>query len=548
MFFSEFSPTEQTFLKNFHFFESGITDSELQHLFRVLIENNDVFSKFTYDVGKITREIHVKLKKDAELRKQRHFKVPLHYWDRLEFLLNEVQRAGIVREMGSDVEMGWLFTNPIIILPKGDTVKLVIDARYLNSITDSSNYSWPLEPVQMLLTRLDGVYYTISDLASTYNQVPLSEDTKKLTSFVVGGKQYMFERGFCGLCGLPNFFSRIMTIYFAEMIAKKQAITYNDDVILQGKTEAEMWKSLESYFKCLKSTGLKAAPNKTKLFLRKVQFLGHIVSHKGIQPVAKNVQDLKDLKSPENKRDVMRVLGNLGFYSTFIKNLHVDSKPFYDLLRDDVPFKWTKEREEIFQNIKDRISEETILAVPNPKYPFHIHVDSCSLGTGSILVIHDIFGEGKNINNRRKWQAPPMVVEAEVHENYYSEIESDSESSDNEASDEDLTLNQEIEESRKTNLYSTPSNFFIHESNKTLKLTTDTLDCDNILVNQENDSVLKTVRAWISKGKLPTKDVESRQCKGLLGYANQFEKLFVDKETQLVCRRSKHSPKQICLP
>ena len=472
----------------------------------------------------------------------------MNYWDRQEFLLKELQRAGIIREMGSDVEMGSLFTNPIIILPKGDTVKLVIDARYLNSITDSSNYSWPLEPIQMLLTRLDGVYYTASDLASAYNQVPLSEDTRKLTSFVVSGKQYMFERGFNGLCGLANFFSRIMTIYFAEMIAKKQAITYNDDVILQGKTEAEMWKSLESYFKCLKSSGLKAAPNKTKLFLRKVQFLGHIVSHKEIQPVAKKVQDLKDLKSPENKRDFMRVLGSLGFYSTFLKNLHVDSKPFYELLRDDVPFKWTKEREEIFRNIKDRISEETILAVPNPKYPFHIRVDSTSIGTGSILVIHDFFREGKNINNRRKWKAPPMVVEGEVHENCYSEIESDSESSDNEASDEDLTLNQEIEESRKTNLYSTPSIFFIHESNKTLKLTTDTLDCDNMLVNQENDSVLKTVRACISKGKVPTKDVESRQCKGLLGYANQFEKLFVDKETQLVCRRSKHLPKQICLP
>ena len=33
------------------------------------------------------------------------------------------------------------------------------------------------------------------------------------------------------------------------------------------------------------------------------------------------------------------------------------------------------------------------------------------------------FREGKNINNRRRRQAPPNVVEAEVHENYYSEIE-----------------------------------------------------------------------------------------------------------------------------
>ena len=42
--------------------------------------------------------------------------------------------------------------------------------------------------------------------------------------------------------------------------------------------------------------------------------------------------------------------------------------------------------------------------------------------------------------------------------------------------------------------------------------------------------------------------MEPRECKGLLGYANQFEKKFVDKEARLVCRKSKHSPKQNCLP
>ena len=117
-FFSEFSPSEQTFLESFDFSESDITDSELQHLLRVLIENNDVFSKFTYDVGKISREFHVKFKKDAELWKQRPSKVPLLYKDRLEILLNELQRAGIIREMGGDVEVGSLYTSPIIILPK----------------------------------------------------------------------------------------------------------------------------------------------------------------------------------------------------------------------------------------------------------------------------------------------------------------------------------------------------------------------------------------------------------------------------------------------
>ena len=61
----------------------------------------------------------------------------------------------------------------------------------------------------------------------------------------------------------------------------------------------------------------------------------------------------------------MKVLGCLGFYSRYIKNLHVDSKPFYDLIRDSTSFHWTEEHENIFQMIKDRISEDTILAIPS---------------------------------------------------------------------------------------------------------------------------------------------------------------------------------------
>ena len=64
----------------------------------------------------------------------------------------------------------------------------------------------------------------------------------------------------------------------------------------------------------------------------------------------------------------------------------MNSKSFYELLRDDVPFEWTKEHEKLLQNFKHRLSEETNLAVPNPKYRFHIHVDSSNIGTGSISV------------------------------------------------------------------------------------------------------------------------------------------------------------------
>ena len=207
-------------------------------------------------------------------------------------------------------------------------------------------------------TRLKGNYFTTGDLCSAYNQVPLREETKQHVNFVIGPKQDSFERGFYGLCGLPIFFSSIMTIHFAPLIRNKQAITYIDDTIMQSQTETEMFEIINMYHHLLRKSGLKAQPEKTKFFLRKVQFLGHVVGKDEIQPVKKRVADFKALKSPESKRDVMRTLGCLGFYSTYIKYLHVDCKPFYELTRSETKFAWTPEDENLFNGIKNRISED----------------------------------------------------------------------------------------------------------------------------------------------------------------------------------------------
>ena len=91
----------------------------------------------------------------------------------------------------------------------------------------------------------------------------------------------------------------------------------------------------------------------------------------------------------------MKVLGCLGFYSCYNKNLRLDSQPVYNLIKDSTPFHWRHEHEKLFQSIKYRISEDTILAVPSTDYPCHTHVDSSNVGTGCLLIQH--FPEGKRI-------------------------------------------------------------------------------------------------------------------------------------------------------
>ena len=156
-----------------------------------------------------------------------------------------------------------------------------------------------------------------------------------------------------------------MTIHFEPLIKKKQAIAFLDNTILQSKSKNEKFSIVHEYHNLIRKAGLKAAPEKTFIFLKKVKFLGHVISSEGIQPIAKRVKDLKNLKSPESKRDVMRVLGCLRCYSCYIRNLHVDSKLFYDLIRDSTSFHWTEKLEKTFQKKKDRISEDTNLAIPS---------------------------------------------------------------------------------------------------------------------------------------------------------------------------------------
>ena len=159
-------------------------------------------------------------------------------------------------------------------MPKNDLVKLVIDDRYLNSVTGFRNYSWPLEPVRKITTRVNGNFLSVSDLSCAYHQVPLGFETRKLTSFFIGGRQKTFTRGFHCLCGLPNIFSRLMTIHFNPKIRKEQANTYIDETIMQSQTRGEMFTIINEYHTLPRKAGLKAAPDKTFFFLKKKKVLG----------------------------------------------------------------------------------------------------------------------------------------------------------------------------------------------------------------------------------------------------------------------------------
>ena len=128
------------------------------------------------------------------------------------------------------------------------------------------------------------------------------------------------------------------------MIKTNQALTYIDDTILQSQNKAEMFEIIPKYHALVRTAGLKVSLEKTFFFLQQVNFLRTHSLEQGDTTYCQKSPRFKNLKTPENKRDVMGVIGSFGWYIHYIKNLRVNCKPLYELTHDITPFHWTNEQ------------------------------------------------------------------------------------------------------------------------------------------------------------------------------------------------------------
>ena len=218
-----------------------------------------------------------------------------------------------------------------------------------------------------------------------YAHTPLDEDTIKLTSFSSGDKLFAFLRGFYGLRGLPNFFTKQMSTFFKTLIEQGFALVYIDDILLLSDSKEHMFQLIEQLHIISTKNNLKLAPEKSFFMLLKVKFLGHELGYNTIKPIHSKIAAIHKIPSPTGKVALMSFIGALNFYTKFIEKLHINLKPFYELLHENTPWKWTDEHESLFQKLKMSLTSETELTIPNTKHPFSITVDASLIGLGAVL-------------------------------------------------------------------------------------------------------------------------------------------------------------------
>ena len=89
------------FINKFNFQFSDLTDSEYITLCNMLLKYKTCYATHKNDVGKISTPFRIRLKPNAQLMTQRPSKVPIHYRDKLNVLLKELEKYNIIKQIGS---------------------------------------------------------------------------------------------------------------------------------------------------------------------------------------------------------------------------------------------------------------------------------------------------------------------------------------------------------------------------------------------------------------------------------------------------------------
>ena len=84
---------------------------------------------------------------------------------------------------------------------------------------------------------------------------------------------------------------------------------YLDDIIIYSRSEKEHLEHLEEIFIRLKAAGLKLKLEKCCFFKKHIQYLGHLISADGIQPLSEKLESIAKMPVPKNPKEVKQFLG-----------------------------------------------------------------------------------------------------------------------------------------------------------------------------------------------------------------------------------------------
>lgn len=326
------------------------------------------FMEYSIDVDPLVKPIH-----------SLPYKIPFHLKDKVDEELDKWVKCGIARPSDSQ----WCF--PVVIVQNSDSsLRITVDYRKLNKhvVTDP----FPMPRMDTVIERLSGAkYITKLDLTKAFLQIPLTEDSKKYTSFVTDSGQYEFNVVPFGI----KFASGICNRVIKEILKPCISFVDNfvDDLIVFSSNFEDHLQHVSLVLDRLSSAGLTLNRKKCSFANKRVKFLGVIVGEDKILPDIEKIDAIRNFPRPVVKKDLRSFLGLINFYRRFAPNLAMYVSPLNGLLKKCCPDKivWNNEMVKYFNDSVKCMENSLPLFIPKPNDQFIIQTDACMTGLGAVL-------------------------------------------------------------------------------------------------------------------------------------------------------------------
>ncbi|KAD4585863.1 hypothetical protein E3N88_23464 [Mikania micrantha] len=253
---------------------------------------------------------------------------------------------------------------PVLFVKKKDgSFRMCIDYRELNKLTIKNRY--PLPRIDDLFDQLQGATcFSKIDLRSGYHQLRVLEEDIPKTAFRTRYGHYEFVVMPFGLTNAPAVFMDLMN-------------------------RADHERHLRLILELLRVERLYAKFSKYEFWIKEVQFLGHVISEKGIHVDPSKIEAVKNWTTPKTPFEIRSFLGLVGYYRRFISNFSKIAVPLTSLTQKEKPFAWGPKQEESFQTLKDLLCNTPILALPDGNDDFVVYCDASNRGLGCVLMQRD---------------------------------------------------------------------------------------------------------------------------------------------------------------
>ncbi|XP_051123104.1 uncharacterized mitochondrial protein AtMg00860-like [Andrographis paniculata] len=153
-------------------------------------------------------------------------------------------------------------------------------------------------------------------------------------------------------------------------------VVYLDDIVIYSK-------DMEEHIKHLKKPNCK---DKCEFGLQEVGFLGHVVGNGKIKMEAGKIKAIVDWETPKSASELRSFLGLVNYYRRFIKGHSVITAPLTNMPRKDKDaWEWTQECMRAFEQLKEAVTKEPVLALPDFTKPFEVMTDASDIAVVSAI-------------------------------------------------------------------------------------------------------------------------------------------------------------------